>query len=261
MRGRSGGGGNGGGAAGHDARRVAPSFAAPGRPRPAPVGQAPPPPEPGGPDRLLTALTTEHFTLQTARSATISDSAGRSTLFLVTVSSTVVALGFIGQVSRVGEPFRVFALVLLPALFLLGTLTYLRLIESAVEDAFYARAINRIRNYYTQLDPSRAAYFLLAGNDDLAGVMANTGRWPSRWHLLSHTATTVLVVTSLIGGTFVALALGAAWPDVPISAWASVGAAVALALAGAFLAHQARTWHRAQDAVHAVFPTTTTRRA
>ena len=36
------------------------------------------------------ALTTEHFTLQTARSAAIADSNGRSALFLSTVSSAVV---------------------------------------------------------------------------------------------------------------------------------------------------------------------------
>ena len=35
--------------------------------------------------QLLLALTTEHFTLQTARSATIADSNGRSALYLSTV--------------------------------------------------------------------------------------------------------------------------------------------------------------------------------
>jgi hypothetical protein len=40
-----------------------------------------------GDQRLLQALTTEHFTLQTARSATIMESNGRSALFLSTVSS------------------------------------------------------------------------------------------------------------------------------------------------------------------------------
>jgi hypothetical protein len=80
-----------------------------------------------GDQRLLQALTTEHFTLQTARSATIMESNGRSALFLSTVSSAVVALAFIGQVADVGQPFFLFALAVLPTLFLLGLLTYLRL--------------------------------------------------------------------------------------------------------------------------------------
>jgi hypothetical protein len=56
--------------------------------------------------QLLQALTTEHFTLQTARSATIADSNGRSALYLSTVSSAVVALAFIGQVAHLRSSHR-----------------------------------------------------------------------------------------------------------------------------------------------------------
>ena len=149
---------------------------------------------------LLQALTTEHFTLQTARSATIADSNGRWALYLSTVSGAVVALAFIGQVAQVGQPFFLFALALLPALFLLGVLTYLRLVQSAIEDLFYARAINRIRRYHLELEPDAARWFLLAGHDDPAGVMASMGLPATRGHLLSHTATMVSVVASIIGG-------------------------------------------------------------
>jgi hypothetical protein len=69
-----------------------------------------------GDQRLLQALTTEHFTLQTARSATIMETNGRSALFLSTVSSAVVALAFIGQLADVGQPFFLFASAVLPAL-------------------------------------------------------------------------------------------------------------------------------------------------
>lgn len=50
------------------------------------------------PDRqeLLTALTTEHFTLQGARSQTASESASRASLYILSVSSVLVALGFVG---------------------------------------------------------------------------------------------------------------------------------------------------------------------
>src|SRR5215204_1499875 len=114
-----------------------------------------------GDQRLLQALTTEHFTLQTARSATIMESNGRSALFLSTVSSAVVALAFIGQLADVGQPFFLFALAVLPTLFLLGLLTYLRLAQSASEDLLYSRAINRIRRYYLDLDPAAPSWFLL----------------------------------------------------------------------------------------------------
>jgi hypothetical protein len=55
--------------------------------------------------QLLQALTTEHFTLQTARSATIADSNGRSALYLSTVSSAVVALAFIARSTGSAERF------------------------------------------------------------------------------------------------------------------------------------------------------------
>jgi hypothetical protein len=41
-------------------------------------------------EQILQFLTTEHFTLQTAKAATISEANGRSALFLSTVSSAVV---------------------------------------------------------------------------------------------------------------------------------------------------------------------------
>jgi hypothetical protein len=141
-----------------------------------------------GDQRLLQALTTEHFTLQTARSATIMESNGRSALFLSTVSSAVVALAFIGQVADVGQPFFLFALAVLPTLFLLGLLTYLRLAQSASEDLLYSRAINRIRRYYQhgpghlQLAPAVPYLDHGRGHDqhDRRGLCGRGRRWAGR---------------------------------------------------------------------------------
>ena len=118
---------------------------------------------------------------------------GRSALFLSTVSSAVVALAFIGQVADDGQPFFLFALAVLPALFVLGLLTYPRLPQSASEDLLYSRAINRIRRFYLELDPAAPSWFLLSGHDDIHGATANMGPVSSRRHLLSHTATMVAV--------------------------------------------------------------------
>jgi hypothetical protein len=66
--------------------------------------------------RLLTALTTEHFTLQGARAQTVSESSARASLYVLAVSSSLIALGFISQVSDVGDLFNTFALTVLPTL-------------------------------------------------------------------------------------------------------------------------------------------------
>jgi hypothetical protein len=76
------------------------------------------------PQQLLTALTTEHFTLQGARSQTASESASRASLYILSVSSALVALGFIGQASQTGTTFDVFALTVLPTLYVLGVFTF-----------------------------------------------------------------------------------------------------------------------------------------
>jgi hypothetical protein len=53
--------------------------------------------------------TTEHFNLQTARVATISEADGRASIYLAALSSNLIALAFIGQMSRLGTAFRAFA--------------------------------------------------------------------------------------------------------------------------------------------------------
>jgi hypothetical protein len=124
---------------------------------------------------LLTALTTEHFTLQGARSQTMSESSSRTMLYIGAVSSALVALGFIGQVSQVGDAFDVFALTVLPTLYVLGAFTFIRVVECGAEDFRYGLAINRIRGYYRQLAGDQANLFLLSGHDDGRGVFENMG--------------------------------------------------------------------------------------
>jgi hypothetical protein len=59
-------------------------------------------------------VTTEHFTLQGARAATIAESTGRASMFLASVSGGLVALGLVATAADVGTAFYAFALVLLP---------------------------------------------------------------------------------------------------------------------------------------------------
>jgi uncharacterized protein (DUF983 family) len=198
----------------------------------------------GGDERLLLALTTEHFTLQAARATTVTESAGRATLFVVMVSSGMVALAFTGQATDLGPSFWALALLLLPALFVLGTLTYLRLVQSAVDDLEFARAIDRIHGYYRGLAPEAPLFFppgAPAGGAPVPGAGAH-----GRHHLHSHSATMVLVVVSLIAGAGAGAGVAAAGSPMP--GVAVVGAAAAVATAGVFVRHHAAVW---RDAVAA----------
>jgi hypothetical protein len=175
---------------------------------------------------LQTALTTEHFTLQGARSQTMSESASRTTLYIGAVSSTLIALGFIGQVSEVGDAFDVFALTVLPTLYLLGAFTFIRLVECGAEDFRYGLAINRIRGYYRQLAGDEANLFLLSGHDDGRGVFENMGLPAGGRSQLFSFATVVAIINSVIGGSAVAIAAGAL--GAPLGAAAAIGGLVAI---------------------------------
>src|SRR5262245_65060187 len=115
--------------------------------------------------RAAPILTTEHFTLQSARSATIADASGRANLYLSSVSLALVALALVGQASALGTPFFVFGLVLFPTLFFLGLASFVRVTQSTAEDLQYARGINRIRHFYLECVPQAEPYFILSAHD------------------------------------------------------------------------------------------------
>src|SRR4249919_4173134 len=92
------------------------------------VGAEPPEGEPR--PAAVTFLTTEHFTLQGARSSTIAEATGRATMFLGAVSGGLVALGLIATAAGVRTAFYAFALILLPTLALMGLATFNRVLES-----------------------------------------------------------------------------------------------------------------------------------
>ena len=181
------------------------------------------------PDRqeLLTALTTEHFTLQGARAQTASESASRASLYIFSVSSTLVALGFLGQGDRSDRTFQVFTLTVLPTLYLLGVFTFVRVVECSAEDYRYGVAINRIRNYYKRIAHDEARLFLLSGHDDGAGVFSNAAvPTEGRTQFLSF-ASVVAIINSVVGGSAIAIAVGAV-ADGPLGVAAAVGGAVGL---------------------------------
>ncbi len=113
---------------------------------------------------LLTALTTEHFVLQTANNSTYAEASSRSVLYMMVLSSSLVATGFVAASTELLVPF---VAIVLPAVFLLGLFTAVRLVETALESMHCLDGIARIRAHYRTLGPSAARYF-----------SPETGRWP-----------------------------------------------------------------------------------
>jgi hypothetical protein len=202
---------------------------------------------------LLTALSTEHFTLQGARAQTMSESSARASVFVFALSSALVALGFIGQTSEIGDLFNVFALTVLPTLYLLGAATFVRLVECGAEDFRYGLAINRIRHYYEEVAGDRANLFMLSGHDDGVGVFANMGLPAEGRRPYFAFSTTVLVIDSVVGGAVVALALGA-FVHASLGLAAGVGAVAAIVSFVAWIRYAARLLKASTENAEPLFP-------
>jgi hypothetical protein len=210
----------------------------------------------GQPERqqaFMQALTTEHFTLQTARAVAVSEGNGRTALYVGALSSTLVALALVAQRSPLGEVFYAVALTVLPAVLFLGVVTYVRVLQSSIEDIVYARAINRIRHYYTEIDPSQAHYFLLSGRDDVRGALANMYVRDSWTQFLFTMPSAVAVINALLAGVTVALALMTTI-GMPLPVTVLAGMAFGTAVLALHLGYQVRRFATMKAKVAAVFP-------
>jgi hypothetical protein len=98
------------------------------------------------------------FALQGARSATISESSGRASIFLSAVSGGLVALGLVATATRVGTAFYAFGLALLPTLTFVGLVTFERVLQTGIEDHDYARRLARLRSLYFDVAPEVSQY-------------------------------------------------------------------------------------------------------
>ena len=106
--------------------------------------------EPTREQAFVTALVTEHFVQGSARAATITESNGRAAIYLSAVSSGLVAFGFLAQGARRLDPF---VAAVLPALFILGVFTFVRLVQTSIESAVLTLKIQRIRGYFAAWSP------------------------------------------------------------------------------------------------------------
>jgi hypothetical protein len=185
---------------------------------------------------FMSALVTEHFALQSTASSTISESSSRASLYLLSLSSSLVALGFAMQASR--DAFAPFAAAVLPTLFLLGCFTVVRLVDTSLVNAQCLQQISRIRRYYASLAPEGQEYFpstetAAQETQRMAGIR------PGRFVLWFTMAAMIGVINAALGGTMLALLL-AMGLGVGIGIAVVLGVIVALACAGAVVSYERR---------------------
>lgn len=193
------------------------------------------------PPAAVSFVTTEHFTLQGARAATIAESTGRATMFLGTVSAGLIALGLFATATRLGTAFNAFGLVVLATLSLLGLATFERVVQSGLEDFGYAQRIARLRSYYFDAAPELERYLLSVQPAERLHVL---GLWGGRLQGFRNVAGAVAAVTSVLAGSISGL-LAAAMSNGSLPVWLGIGAAVTLAVETALMRYQRNAWDRA----------------
>lgn len=183
----------------------------------------------------MSALVTEHFALQSSASATISESSSRTSVYLLSLSSSLVALGF---ATGNEAAFGAMAGAILPTIFLLGCFTLVRLVDTSIENVDALRGIAAIRGYYRNLTPEAPTYFPTLGSvAQDANQMLGIRYRPSS--VLFTLASMVGTVNAVLGGASVALLLASGLRTSLVVAVAS-GAVLAVVLWAGMLVYQGR---------------------
>jgi hypothetical protein len=200
----------------------------------APVGRADP--------RLaaVTFVTTEHFTLQGARAATIAESTGRATMFLGSVSAGLVALGLIAAATRLGATFFAFGVVVLATLAFIGLVTFERVLQSGLEDHGYAQRIARLRGFYFDCAPEITGYLVSVPPPQRLSIQGlDTGSWQG----FRTIAGMVGVVTAVLAGSAAGLIAAVAAGHSAVAGFVT-GGAVSLAAVLALMRVQNSAWRQ-----------------
>ena len=146
------------------------------------------------PALTVQVLATEHWSLLASRSLAWGDSSARAGMFLSTLSFAMVSLALAGQASGFGEPFRIFALVVLLVVLFIGVGTVIRLRMSSYHDAACVVGMNRIRAACLEVIPA-------VGTTMAFGPYRSTAA-----KMLASTPMLIGVLTCFVAGALAAIA-------------------------------------------------------
>ena len=193
------------------------------------------------PQAFFNALLTEHFVLESARGITVSESSSRASLYLTTLSSSLVAFGLLAHTHFADG----FLATVIPVVVLLGVFTYERLVETSLEDVAALAAIQRIRRFYAGLLPDAQHYFQVPAGLGAPNELLDIGGRASWRGVFFTMSSAIAVVNSIVAGAGAALAATTA--NLGEGAAIAVGAAAATVL---LLAHGLYQERRYRSVTH-----------
>ncbi len=183
--------------------------------------------------RVLQILTTEHWSLLSARSLVYNEAFSRAGMFLAFLSMSFVALGLVGPAMQFSRNFLLLASIILFFDLIIGLGTLGRIIRAGAEDFRAIHGMNRIRHGYVEIAPVVAPYFTTSIHDDMPGIFATYGgseiqRRTNLVRGLTTTAGMVGTTVSLVAGVLAGVLILALVESVLLAVVAAALAAVVL---------------------------------
>ena len=178
-------------------------------------------------------LATEHWSLLATRSMTWNEVFSRATMFITVLSAAVVALALVAQATAFGPDFRLFALLVLPIVLLVGVATTIRLGDANADDFGLVVGMNRLRHAYLELAPELEPYFVTGCHDDGASILRSYGLGSGHFgfsRFFSATPNLVAALDIVVVGVLAALVA----ESLAASSAATVAVGIVAALAAAF---------------------------
>lgn len=231
----------------------------------------PPPAEPAaggvsldtslGDPRALTILTTEHWSLLSARSLVYNEAFARAGMFLTFLSASLVALALVAQGMGFDREFLLLAGIILGFDLFIGLATFGRVASASDEDLRCIAGMNRIRHAYVDIAPGVEPYFISSRYDDVAGVLSTYGEAPDERpaplatfaHGLTTTVGMIGVITAIIAGILGAIV--ALLVHSEVAGAIVVGGATFVGVFGAILGAGMRNFMRFGRRLGSRFPT------
>ena len=163
--------------------------------------------------RALQILSTEHWSLLTARSLVYNEAFARGGMFLAFLSATLLVLGLISTATGFSDGFLIVAALLLSLDLFVGLATLGRINGASEEDIRYLQGMNRLRNAYHEMVPGLEDYFITSKYDDFDSVVGfygpgtETSAVPGLLHGLTTMPVLISVICCAIGAVLSGIAL------------------------------------------------------
>ena len=210
--------------------------------------------------RAITLLTTEHWSLLSARSLAYNEAFVRAGMFLTFLSTSFVALALVAQAMSFGQGFLSVAALVLGFDFVVGLTTLLRMNAANMDDLRANHGMARIRHAYTQITPIVTPYFTTPTHDDIDAVLTVYGPISDRppgviVYGLSTSTGMIALIVAMVGGVLTTVVAMLAGIDDGVSIW--IGVAGWLVVLAAVIAFSGLAIVREQARLEALFPTPT----